>query len=244
MIKGKKILAVVPARGGSKGIPFKNIQPIGGVPLVALVGAVLKTLPEVDRAVVSTDSDRIADVAQAAGIDAPFRRPEDISGNTIGDWDVLIHALRATEALDGTVYDVILMLQPTSPLRKSEHVRGCLEKLINEDLDAVWTVSETDSKNHPLKQLTLGPNGELGYYDPAAAKIVARQQLKPVYHRNGIAYAISRDCLVHQKTILGRKTAGLLVPDVHVSIDTPWDMALVEFILASRKSADEGSPNQ
>jgi CMP-N,N'-diacetyllegionaminic acid synthase len=241
MLKDKRILAVVPARGGSKGIPFKNIQPIGGVPLVALVGAVLKDLSEIDRAVVSTDSDRIADVAQAAGIDAPFRRPESISGDTIGDWDVLTHALHATEALDDAVYDVILMLQPTSPLRKAEHVRGCLEKLVSENLDAVWTVSETDTKNHPLKQLTLGPNGELGYYEPAAAKIIARQQLKPVYHRNGIAYAISRDCLLNQKTILGRKTAGLVVSDAHVSIDTAWDMALVEFILASRKGADEGS---
>ncbi len=237
MLKGKKILAVVPARGGSKGIPLKNIQPIGGVPLVALVGLVLKELPEIDRAVVSTDSDRIAEVAQAAGIDAPFRRPENISGDTIGDWDVLTHALTATEALDGTVYDVVLMLQPTSPLRRAEDVRGCLEKLIDGGLDAVWTVSETDSKNHPLKQLTLGPDGELGYYDAAAAKIIARQQLKPVYHRNGIAYAISRDCLLNQKAIFGRKTTGHIVPGAHVSIDTPWDMALVEFILASEKNA-------
>lgn len=241
MLKGKKILTVIPARGGSKGIPLKNIQPIGGVPLVALVGHVLKELPEIDRAVVSTDSDRIAEVAQSAGIDAPFRRPENISGDTIGDWDVLTHALNATEVLDGVVYDVILMLQPTSPLRKAEHVRGCLEKLVNEDLDAVWTVSETDTKNHPLKQLTLGPDSELGYYDEAAAKIIARQQLKPVYHRNGIAYAISRDCLLNQKTILGRKTAGVVVPGAHVSIDTPWDMALVEFILASEKNVGRGS---
>jgi CMP-N,N'-diacetyllegionaminic acid synthase len=240
MLKGKKILAVVPARGGSKGIPLKNLQPIGGVPLVALVGEVLKGLPEVDRAVVSTDSDGIAEVAQAAGIDAPFRRPENISGDTIGDWDVLTHALSATEAIDGAVYDIVLMLQPTSPLRKAEHVRGCLEKLIDEDLDAVWTVSETDTKNHPLKQLTLGAHGELGYYDPEAAKIIARQQLKPVFHRNGIAYAISRDCLLNQKTIMGRKTAGVVVPGVHVSIDTRWDMALVEFILACEKRGDKG----
>jgi CMP-N,N'-diacetyllegionaminic acid synthase len=239
MLKGKKILAVVPARGGSKGILLKNLQPIGGVALVALVAEVLKGLPEVDRAVVSTDSDRIAEVAQAAGIAAPFRRPANISGDMIGDWDVLTHALSATEAIDGAVYDVILMLQPTSPLRKAEHVRRCLEKLVNDDLDAVWTVSETDTKNHPLKQLTLGTHGELGYYAPEAAGIIARQQLKPVYHRNGIAYAISRGCLLNQKTILGRKTAGIVVPGVHVSIDTPWDMALVEFILASEKHGDK-----
>ena len=113
------------------------------------------------------------------------------------------------------------MLQPTSPLRNPGNVRDCLNKLVVEDLDAVWTVSETDSKSHPLKQLTLGESGELGYYDPAGASIIARQQLQPVYHRNGIAYAISRECLLGQRTIMGRKSAGLVVPGVHVSIDTP-----------------------
>lgn len=239
MIKERKVLAVVPARGGSKGIPLKNLRPIGGVPLVAMVGNVLKTLPEIDRAVVSTDSEEIAAVAQGAGIDAPFRRPENLSGDTIGDLDVLTHALLATEELDSTVYDIVLMLQPTSPLRKTEHVRGCLEKLVNEDLDAVWTVSETDSKSHPLKQLTLGPNGELNYYDPQGSTIVARQQLKPVYHRNGVAYAITRECLLDQRTILGKKTAGFVVPGIHISIDTFWDLALVEFFLASQDAIEK-----
>lgn len=238
MLSGKRILAVVPARGGSKGIRDKNLQTVGGVPLVARVGEVLKALPEVDRAVVSTDSERIAAVAEKAGIAAPFRRPEAISGDTIGDLDVLTHALQATEALDGTTYDVVLMLQPTSPLRKPENVRACLTKLVEEDLDAVWTVSETDSKSHPLKQLTLGANGELGYYDPAGAKIIARQQLNPVYHRNGIAYAISRDCLLGQRSIIGRKSAGVVVPGFHVSIDTLWDLSLVELLLASDGAGD------
>ena len=117
MLNGKRVLAVVPARSGSKGIPDKNLKSVGGIPLVARVGEVLKALPEVDRAVVSTDSDGIAAVAEAAGIAAPFRRPDAISGDTIGDLDVLTHALQATEASDGTIYDVVLMLQPTSPLR-------------------------------------------------------------------------------------------------------------------------------
>lgn len=239
MIKGRKVLAVVPARGGSKGIPLKNLRPIGGVPLVAIVGNVIRMLPEVDRAVVSTDSDAIAAVAQSAGLDAPFRRPENLSGDTIGDLDVLTHALLATEGLDRAVYDIVLMLQPTSPLRKAEDVRGCLEKLVNEDLDAVWTVSETDSKSHPLKQLTLGPNGELDYYDTRAATIVARQQLKPVYHRNGVAYAITRECLLDQRTILGKKTAGFIIPGIHISIDTFWDLALVEFFIATQDTIEK-----
>lgn len=238
MLKAKKILAVVPARGGSKGIPDKNIKTVGGVSLVARVGEVLKDLGEIDRSVVSTDSDRIAVVAESAGIAAPFRRPEAISGDRIGDLDVLTHALQTMEAIDGTQYDVVVMLQPTSPLRTAQNVRDCLKKMIDENLDAVWTVSETDSKNHPLKQLTVGENGELGYYDPAGSAIIARQQLKPLYHRNGIAYVISRECLLGQKTIMGKRTAGLIVKGPHVSIDTMWDMALVEFILSCTQTGD------
>lgn len=239
MLNGKRILAVVPARGGSKGIPDKNIKTVGGVPLVARVGEVLKALGEIDRAVVSTDSDRIAAVAESAGIAAPFRRPESISGDQIGDLEVLTHALQTMEVMDGVQYDVVVMLQPTSPLRTAQNVRDCLKKMVDETLDAVWTVTETDSKNHPLKQLTVRENGGLGYYDPAGAVVIARQQLKPLYHRNGIAYAISRECLLGQKTIMGKRSAGLIVDGPHVSIDTMWDLALVEFILSSKQAGND-----
>lgn len=238
MLNKKKILAVVPARGGSKGIPDKNIKTVGGIPLVARVGEVLKELSEIDRAVVSTDSDRIASVAESVGIDVPFRRPKELSGDRIGDLEVLAHALETMERIDCTQYDVVLMLQPTSPLRTAQNVRDCLQKMVDENLDAVWTVSESDSKNHPLKQLRLSKSGYLDYYDPAGSTIIARQELEPLYHRNGIAYAISRECLLDQKTIKGKRTAGLIVQGPHVSIDTMWDLALVEFILSSNRLTD------
>lgn len=234
MLNGKKILVVVPARGGSKGIPDKNIKTVGGIPLVAKVGEVLKELTEIDRSVVSTDSDQIAAVAESAGIDAPFRRPNSLSGDLIGDLDVLTHALQIMEEIDCTKYDVVVMLQPTSPLRTAQNVRDCLQKMVHENLDAVWTVSETDSKNHPLKQLTVSENGEVNYYDPLGSKVIARQQLKPLYHRNGIAYAISRQCLLDQKTIMGKRTGALIVKGHHISIDTEWDLALAEFIFLHR----------
>lgn len=234
MIHGKRVLAVVPARGGSKGIPLKNLKPILGVPMVAKVGEVIRALPEIDRAVVSTDHEEIARVAEEAGIAAPFHRPESLSGDRIGDLEVLTHALTASEALDGVTYDIVLMLQPTSPLREPAHVRACLNKLVEGDWDAVWTVSETDSKGHPLKQLTVASDGAMDYYDPAGATIIARQQLKPVFHRNGIAYAIARSCLLEQKTIKGARTAAVVVPGEHVSIDTLWDLELVEYILSHR----------
>ncbi|WP_102783225.1 acylneuraminate cytidylyltransferase family protein [Thalassospira sp. GB04J01] len=232
MFGGKRILAVVPARGGSKGIPLKNLQLVRGVPLVALVGDVIKQVKLFDRSVVSTDHPDIAAVAEAAGIRVPFERPEHLSGDRIGDLDVLSHALHEMENQDSTTYDVIVMLQPTSPLRTASNVIDCIEKLVLEKRDAVWTVSETDSKEHPLKQLTLGENGALEYYDPKGEDIIARQQLQPVYHRNGIAYAITRDCLLNQLAIKGSNTAGLVVKGNHVSIDTKWDLELVEFILS------------
>ena len=98
MIAGRSVLAVVPARGGSKGIPLKNLREVGGRSLVARVGDIVKQVPEIDRAVVSTDHAEIAKVAMAAGLDAPFMRPDSISGDRIGDYDVLWQALQATEA--------------------------------------------------------------------------------------------------------------------------------------------------
>ena len=231
MIDGLSVLAVVPARGGSKGIPLKNLRQVAGRSLVARVGDVIAQVPEIDRAVVSTDHAGIAKAAAEAGIAAPFMRPEALSGDYIGDIDVLTHALQASEEIDGRRYDIVVMLQPTSPLRTAAHVSTTIRMLTEGGWDAVWTVSPTDSKAHPLKQLRI-ENGALDYYDPAGAKIVARQQMGTVYHRNGIAYAITRACLLEQRTIKGMRTGALIVTGEHVSIDTEWDITLVELILS------------
>ena len=237
MIAGRRVLAVVPARGGSKGIPLKNLRTIAGRPLVALAGDISRKVPEIDRAVVSTDHPEVARIAREAGLDAPFLRPEPISGDRIGDWDVLSHALTATEADDGQTYDIVVMMQPTSPLRTAEMVSATIRMLSEGNWDSVWSVSETDSKGHPLKQLRV-QDGAMDYYDPAGASIIARQQLVPMYHRNGIAYVITRECLLEQRSIKGRRSGAYVIPGEHVSIDTEWDIALVEFILARR--AGEG----
>jgi CMP-N,N'-diacetyllegionaminic acid synthase len=231
MIEDRRILAVVPARGGSKGIKLKNLREVGGRSLVARVGDVIRGVPEIDRAVVSTDHDGIAAAAENAGIAAPFRRPEPLSGDRIGDLEVLVHALEATEAIDGQRYDVVVMLQPTSPLRTAEMVSAAIKMLVEGDWDSVWTVSKTDTKAHPLKQLTISGSA-LDYYDTRGAEIVARQQLEPVYHRNGIAYAITRDCLLKQQSIRGQRCGALVIEGEHVSIDTEWDLALVELLLS------------
>lgn len=230
MIGAARVLAVVPARGGSKGIPLKNLRPVHGVPMVARVGEVAHAVPEIDRIVVSTDHEEIARVAEAAGIAAPFRRPQALSGDRIADWDVLAHALTESERIFGETYDIVVMLQPTSPLRQPQHVSATLRMLVDGGWDAVWTLSETDSKGHPLKQLKV-TDGQIDYYAPAGKAIIARQQLTPVYHRNGIAYAMTRACLLDQGGIMGRRTGGLVLEGDFVSIDTEWDIALVEFIM-------------
>ena len=230
---GRAVLVVVPARGGSRGVPLKNLRPVGGLPLVARVGQLLKQLDWVDRAVVSTDHPEIAKVAVESGLEAPFTRPAELAGEEVGDVEVLTHALEKMEALDARSYDVVLMLQPTSPLRRAEHVSATLDKLLAGDLDSVWTVTPTDLKYHPLKQLAL-ENDRLRYCDPQGRCITARQQLSPVYHRNGAAYAVTRSCLLEQKVLLGERASCVVIDEPMLSIDSLEDFARVEAVLARR----------
>lgn len=232
MLDGRRILVVVPARGGSKGIALKNLQPVAGRPLVAWAGDTVAALDWIDRAVVSTDYLLIREAALAAGLEAPFLRPPELSGDCIGDVDVLSHALTATEANDGQRYDIVVMLQPTSPLRRPEHVLATVRKLIDEDLDAVWTVSPTDLKAHPLKQLTLDEKGRMDYFDPRGAEIIARQQLQAVYHRNGVAYALTRACLLEQRSLMGTRAGAVVIDEPLANIDTPEDLASAETLMA------------
>ena len=236
MIDGRRVLVVVPARGGSKGVVLKNLQPVAGRPLIALVGEVVAALDWVDRAVVSTDHLVIRQAALDSGLEAPFMRPESLAGDRVGDVDVLTHALEATEADDGAHYEIVVMLQPTSPLRRADQVTAAVEKLTADNLDAVWTVSPTDSKFHPLKQLTLDEHGRLDYFDARAAGIIARQQLKPVYHRNGVAYALTRECLLGQGSLIGRRSGAVVIAEPQISIDTEADLRQ-----ASRVMADSGA---
>ena len=235
MISERKVLAIVPARGGSKGIPKKNLKKVGGRSLVSLVGEVISKVPQIDRAVISTDDEEIAEEAECHGISASFRRPEELSGDSISDLEVLVDALYRTEKIDGSMYDVIVMLQPTAPFRKAEQVEECLKILIKDSLDSVWTLTPTDSKSHPLKQLSLNESKLVNYYDPAGEKIIARQQLEPVYHRNGVAYAFTRDCLLNQKTIIGSRTGTHIIDGLSVNIDTQFDLDFAEYLIKSGK---------
>ena len=164
----QSVVAVVPARGGSKGVPLKNIHPLLGRPLIAHVGELVQRLPWLDRAVVSTDHPEIAAAAEAAGLAVPFTGPRNYpaTGSVTGRF---AHALAAVEQIDGRTYDVVVMLQPTSPLRTPQHVTATVRKLVEEKWDAVWTVSPTDLKYHPLKQLCLEEDGAMRLHIGRAA---------------------------------------------------------------------------
>jgi CMP-N-acetylneuraminic acid synthetase len=232
VFKGLRVLAVIPARGGSKGIPKKNIAPVAGKPLISYTTELTQTLPWLDSTVVSTDSQEIAEVAtQTPGVEIIWR-PEGLSGDRIGDHPVLRHALLAQEDQTGERYDIVLMLQPTSPLRTVDDIEGCITQLRDGGWDAVWSVSETELTYHPRKQLALSPTGNLGFVIPGGQEIVARQELETVFHRNGVCYAFTRDFLTGSDSVFSEgKTSAIVTPGAHISIDTPEDLAAVEKII-------------
>ena len=239
MINGKRVLAVIPARGGSKGIPKKNLKHVAGKSLIAHVAEVTHDICEIDKCIVSTDSPEIADHAIECGLDSPFLRPAELSGDFVGDWEVLYHSLTKMEQLDTLTYDYLLMLQPTSPLRRSSDILGCLNLLINKNYSSVWSLSKTDLKYHPLKQLSLNDT-DMEFHDPAGKDIIARQQLTELYHRNGVVYAFTRDCILKSRNIIGDKSGGFLLQDEHISIDTLEDIEKIENLFQFRESNSGG----
>lgn len=230
----KKVLAVIPARGGSKGVKNKNLRIVAGKSLVARSVEVSIEASVFDAVVVSTDDEDIKAEAELSGARVPFFRPARLSGDRIGDLEVLQHAINVMEAEDGCRYDTIAMIQPTSPCRKASDLVMAINKLKNEAYDSVWTVSRVDLKYHPMKQLCVDSNNNLFYFSPDAHRIIARQQLSSTFYRNGVCYCFTRDCLMVQQAILGRNSGFHLCDGEQISIDTEDDLQKAEELLALR----------
>ncbi len=239
MINKKLILCVIPARGGSKGIPLKNMKKINGKSLIRIAADCAKKVKLIDKIILSTDSEIIASEGKNSDVEVPFLRPYKISGDRVSDLEVLKHALITVEKKDNRKYEYIVMLQPTSPLRIVRDVEACIEKIDNEHLDSVWTISKSDTKNHPLKQLKMNSCDKLSLYDEKGSKIIARQELSTLFYRNGAAYVVTRDCLLNQKTIMGKKTSGYLIKRFQISIDSLHDLELAEFYMNKNKYDDK-----
>ena len=229
MINGKKIIAVIPARGGSKGIKLKNLKKINGKSLVRITAEFIHKCKFFDYAALSTDNNKISQEARKCKIDI-VKRPKKLSGDRISDTKVLLHAVQEIEKFTKLDFDIVVMLHPTSPLRKINDVRNCIKTLIKKKYDSVWTISKTDSKFHPDKQLQLKKN-KIKYYSKKGPKIFYRQQLDQVYYRNSNAYVVSKKFLKKKKTLLSKNTGSIIVKSKQLSIDSLEDINFVENLL-------------
>tara|TARA_B100000902_G_scaffold399760_1_gene472364 strand:+ start:1752 stop:2477 length:726 start_codon:yes stop_codon:yes gene_type:complete len=229
------ILAIVPARGGSKGIPLKNLRVVAGKTLLDRTLELALDIKEISHICVSTDHPKIKRSAEKFERVQVVDRPTELSGDRVSDTPVLQHALRIMEAKQGINFDTVVMLQVTSPLRTVPDVTESIRELRETRSDAVWTVSASELHYHPLKQLVVDDERYFDYYDPAGSKIVARQELKPLFHRNGSCYAFSRDFLVRADSLFSPNSSRAVISrGVRVNIDTETDLKTAEELLNKR----------
>jgi CMP-N-acetylneuraminic acid synthetase len=238
MFAGRTVLAVVPARGGSKCIPRKNLREVGGVSLVGRVGDLARSLAWLDASVISTDDTEIAEEGRRHGLDVPFLRPANLAGDLAGSHGVWRHALTAAEAHYGKRFDVSILLEPTSPLRRGEDLEATVVALLAGPHKSAVTVSPTPAHFTPHKCLTV-TDGKIGFYYPQGAQHSTRQTIPTYYFRNGICYALRRDVLMQEDIIIGDDCAAMIIDRPVVNIDDPFDLELAEFLLARERRRGE-----
>jgi N-acylneuraminate cytidylyltransferase len=203
----RPLLAVVPARGGSKGLPGKNVRSLHGLPLIAHSIGCARLSPEIDRLVVSTDSEEIAAVARAHGADVPFLRPAELASDTAAMWPVIKHALRATEEIDGVEYASVLLLDPTSPGRLPLDIANAVRQL-ESDPAAVGVIGVSEPDFNPLWYCVVNEGGYMSDLVPGANRYARRQDVPPVYKINGTLYLWRRE---HVLTADDWRTGRLLM---------------------------------
>lgn len=231
MIDGRCVVAVVPARSGSKGIANKNMRQLAGTSLIGWAGRTLARVSIVDHRVISTDSAEYAAEGKRHGLEAPFLRPPELSGDSAGAVETLQHALAELEAREGRTFDIVLIVEPTSPFRLPSDIESTLRVLVRTGADSVVTVSPLPTKSHPQKVHTV-VDGRLGFYDEGGRRIVARQQLQELYYRNGVCYALTRSCLMEQGTVFGARCYAEITAHPVINIDEPWELEWAEFQLS------------
>lgn len=235
MIGSRRVLAVIPARGGSKGVPQKNILPVGGRPLIAWTVAAALAAKTVDRVILSSEDEAIMAAARDAGCEVPFRRDASLATDEAASMDVLIDAL---ERVPG--FDVVVLLQPTSPLRTAEDIDGALE--IMQRSGAPGCVSVCEATDHPW--LTFGRD-EAGALESLCPRPVGtsmrRQDLPPAYVLNGAVYAADIAWLLEHRRLIapGRTAAYVMPPERSEDIDTWEDLRRADRLL-SEKAATAG----
>ena len=230
-IENKIVLAVIPARGGSKGIPRKNLSRIAGRSLIARTADVVTGLDWLDYSVLSTDDEEIAEEGRQHGLPVPFMRPTELAGDRSTAVDMWQHAWRASEAHYGTRIDISVLLEPTSPLRRPDDVLKTVRALLESGNSSAVTVSRNPAHFTPERTLCIDDQGHLKPYLEEGLRYTSRQMIPAYYYRNGLTYAVTREGLLDQGKIIQDDTIAVPIERPVVNIDDPLDLAWAEFIL-------------
>ncbi len=224
MINDKTVLAIIPARGGSKGIPHKNIAPLAGKPLIAWTIEEAKKSKYIDRLILSSEDEDIIKVAKQYGCEVPFIRPKELAQDDTPGVDPIRHAIDTLPEK----YDYIVLLQPTSPLRNVDDIDGCIEKCVNEGLP--FCVSVCEPGKSPYWMVTLDKKGLM--HKLLETKAVRRQDLPTTYAFNGAVYVGETDKFLEENSFITDETAGYIMPPLRsADVDTMLDLKWCEMLM-------------
>jgi CMP-N,N'-diacetyllegionaminic acid synthase len=227
------VLAIIPARGGSKGVPYKNIKPLNGIPLLAHTINCAKSSMYISDIIVSTDSQKIADISLKYGVEVTSLRPAHLSHDTALTIDVITYELSRL-SLQGYHYDYILLLQPTSPLRTSHHVDHAISDLSSSHHDTLISVTDVGG-HHPLRMKAIHNGILVNYIDTGIEDMRPRNSLPKVYIRNGAIYLKKTEALLRDKSFGSTETLPFVMDDTSsVNIDTSLDFAIAEMLIRER----------
>lgn len=224
------IIGLITARGGSKGIPHKNIRPLAGKPLIAWTIHAARQSQTLNRVIVSTDDVEIAEVAREWGAEVPFMRPPELAQDDSPHHDVILHAVNWLEAETASPPRYIMLLQPTSPLRTAEDIDRAIALATEKDADSV--ISVCPIPHHPYFSKQITPDGKLLDFIERPQGYLPRQGLPPAYALNGAIYLVRRSVLLEREDWYTDRTfAYIMPPERSLDIDTPWDLHLADLIL-------------
>jgi CMP-N-acetylneuraminic acid synthetase len=227
-----RVLAVIPARGGSKGVPRKNIRPVCGKPLIAYtIETALRARHLLTRVVVSTDDEEIAEIARRHGADVPFLRPAALGDDNVPTLPVLQHAVTFAEGQDHAIFDWVLLLQPDQPFRTAEDIEAALRLAYEGACDSVISVVQVFSE-HPILMKRI-VDGHLVPYCIEEKEGTRRQDYDPpAYRRNGAIYLTRRDVLMNRNSVWGDVIRPYVMPEERsVGVDSELDLTLVEILM-------------
>ena len=234
MINGKRFLAHIPARGGSKRLPNKNILDLGGKPLIAWTIEAALQCAYIDRVIVSTDSHKIASISKRYGADIPFIRPSELASDEARGIDAIIYAINSLESVSDS-YDYIVQLQPTSPLRTSSHITNAIDFMIGNHADAVMSVCKTS--HNPLWCNTLPTNKDMSGFIPEKIKNKDSRELPSYYRLNGAIAICCKKRVLKEKTFFIKSNffAFQMNEMESVDIDTEMDLKFASFLMDYNK---------